>query len=97
MNLGTKTKSPRDKLDYDVRYTDWLTLGDGINSAQVTVTALDGLPPDLTVTEVTPKADTIKVWLSGGTSGRTYMVTVMATTDDGRLKEDEFRIKVKDA
>ena len=98
MNLGTKNKAPRDQLDYDVRYTDWLTPGDGIASAQVTVDAMDALgAPDLHATEIVAASDLVKVWLSGGTSGRTYKVTVLATTDDGRIKDDEFRIKVKDA
>jgi len=34
--------------------------------------------------------------VSGGATGTTYKLTVTATTADGRVKQDEFKVKVKD-
>jgi Fe-S cluster assembly iron-binding protein IscA len=39
----------------------------------------------------------VKVWVyAGGTSGVTYKVTVLATTNDSRVKEAELKVKIKE-
>ena len=92
MNLGNFIKQPSESTDYDLDYTEWLASGDTVESADVVV-----LPDDDTlmvqrfVTE-----SRIKVWISGGTNGVTYKLTVTATTADGRVKQDEFKVKIKD-
>ena len=91
MNLGTFIKQPADKLDYDVTYRQWLTPGDNVESAVVDVS-----PPGLVVEHVFVNDPTVKIWLSGGASGVTYKVAVTINTADGRVKQDEFRVKVKD-
>jgi len=91
--LDTKTKQPIEKLDFDIHYDDWLTPGDGISEKNITVEIdLAGLVcPFFTVS-----GTTIKVWLLGGANNVTYRVTVTVETDDGRIKQDEFKVKVKD-
>ena len=37
-----------------------------------------------------------KQWVSGGTVGVTYKVTVTCTTNAGRVKQVEFTVKIKD-
>ena len=92
MILGNFTKQPVDVVDYDIDYSEWLSEGDTIESATVTVAPATNLVIDsLFVND--PR---IKIWVSGGTNGVTYKVTVTATTADGRVKQDEFRVKVKD-
>ena len=91
MILGNFTKQPVDVVDYDIDYSEWLTTGDNVQSTVVTVT-----PEGLTVDSVFVNDPRIKIWISGGTNGVTYKVTVTATTADGRVKQDEFRVKVKD-
>ncbi|MEJ7745356.1 MAG: hypothetical protein WKF61_01085 [Luteimonas sp.] len=92
--LDTKQKQPGEKLDYDVTYEDWITPGDGISVEKITVT-VDR--PGLQVFTYTVSGGLIlKIWLTGGTSGVTYKVTITTETDDGRIKQDEFKVKVRD-
>jgi len=92
MILGTHEQQPADRLDYDVIFDDWLATGDAIDASTVTV-VVD--KPDLTVF-FTISGNTVKVWVEGGTNRTTYKITVTAETDDGRKKQDEFIVKVKE-
>jgi len=38
----------------------------------------------------------VKVFANAGTDGVTYKVTVTMTTASGRIKQDEFTVRVKD-
>jgi hypothetical protein len=92
MLLGTFAMQPDESLDYDLDYTDWLTTGDNVSSATVAVTPAD----ELAATLVQINDPRVKVWLEGGTDGTTYKVSVTMTTADGRVKQDEFKIRVKE-
>ncbi|MBP6733348.1 MAG: hypothetical protein KA142_01410 [Chromatiaceae bacterium] len=92
MNLGTYTKQPAEFLDYDMVYGEWLSAGDTLTSTVVTVEPADGLGVDA----VLVSSPVIKLWLSGGANGTTYKLTLTTTTDAGRIKQDEFKLKVKD-
>lgn len=92
--LGTKQKAPADVLDYDVDYTNWIATGDSITTAVATADK----PEEIEVESVQVSSEAIvKVWLSGGTAGETYEITVTASTDAGRVKEESFKIRVKEA
>jgi len=91
MAVTKKTKQPSEVLDYDFKYTDWLDSGDEIESAEVTVAT--GITLD-SYNIVSPGI--VKVWLSGGTDGETYLITCVATTEGGREKEKEFKLKIKE-
>ncbi|QOJ19483.1 MAG: hypothetical protein HRU77_01485 [Gammaproteobacteria bacterium] len=91
MNLGSFTKQPIDVTDYDVDYSQWLTSGDNVESARVSVT-----PDGLTVESIFVNDPKVKIWVSGGASGSKYKLTITTTTADGRVKQDEFKITVKD-
>lgn len=91
MILGTFEKQPADVKDYDIDYSQWLTTGDGIASATVTV---DGT--GLVIDSYFLDPISVKVWISGGVTGAKHKVTVTVTTDDGRVLQHEFVIKVKD-
>lgn len=88
--LGTVIKQPADVLDYDIDFERWLTDGDALSSA-VAVVDDDGL----TIDDVTVIGTVVKVWVSGGEDGATYKITATATTNDGRVKEEDFRIRVR--
>lgn len=92
MNFGTYLKQPADVMDYDLDYSEWLTPGDNVDSTVIDI-APSGALEAVSVFVQDPR---IKLWLSGGTTGTTYKVTATTTTADGRIKQDEFRIKVKD-
>lgn len=88
--LAKFTKQPSDVLDYDIDFSEWLPEDDDGLTAQVTVES------GLTLDSFTIHGAIVKVWLSGGTSGRAYKVTVLLITVDGRSKEAEIVIKVKE-
>lgn len=90
--LGTFVQQPNERLDYDIDFSEWIAAGDLVVSA--TSTADAGIVIELPIVDGTGKI--VKQWVSGGTSGTTYKVQVRATTDDGRIKEAEFRVKVKE-
>ena len=91
MNLGNFNKQPVEIIDYDIDYSEWLTPGDNVQAASVEV-----VPVGLTVESTFINDPRVKIWVSGGTTGTTYKLTVTMTSDDGRIKQDEFRLKVKD-
>ena len=91
MILGSFSKQPVEVLDYDIDCSDWIVSDDAVVSATATV---DGT--GLVINSVFVSSPRIKVWLSAGTNGSSYKVTVTITTDDGRIKQVEFRVRVKD-
>lgn len=95
MLLGIQQKQPADILDYDVDFSNWLPQGDTVTSATATASTIAGDLAPLTVNSVQVSSTVVKVWLSGGTDGNTYTVTVRATTVGGRMKEEDFRMRVK--
>lgn len=91
MILGRFTKQPVDILDYDMDFSDWLPAGDTLDTATPTV---DVASLTLGATVVTDTS--VKQWVSAGTDGLTYKVTITATTTGGRTIQNEFRVRVKD-
>lgn len=91
MKLGIFAKQPSEVLDYDIDYGEWLTANDNVQSAQVTVEPATGLVID-SVFIADPR---VKIICSSGTNGTSYKLTVIMTTADGRVKEDEFTLKIK--
>lgn len=91
--LGSKEKQPADVLDYDIDYRDWLTEGDNVQSTTVTVSPSG----ELSVDSIFNNDPVVKIWVSGGNDKTTYKLTVTTSTADGRVKQDEFKIKVKDS
>lgn len=90
MNLFQK--QPADQLDYDLDFSDWLTEDDTINGAD----AVSSVPEELAIESVSVSGQTVKVWVSGGVDGSTYKITTTVTTALGRIKELDFKIRVKD-
>lgn len=90
--LGSFTQQPAERLDYDINYSAWLVGTDAIASVAYNVEPAGQL--DIAPFNSSPR---IKLWASGGQNNVTYKITVTATTDDGRIKQVEFKIKVKDA
>lgn len=90
MNLFQK--QPADQLDYDLDFSQWLTDDDTL----VGVTATSNVPEELIIESVSIEGQSIKVWVSGGENGETYKVTATVTTTLGRIKELDFKIRVKD-
>lgn len=101
MIIGKFTKQPAETMDYDVDFSEFLSDGDTLLA-----TGNPPIPSPLSVT-VDPVGltllgtyvinnNTIKQWVSGGTSGQKYKITITATSNAGRIKQIEFVVKVKD-
>jgi hypothetical protein len=93
--LGTFTKQPADKQDYDISFADWLAaLGDTGLSHTSSITGNDSAATLSPASSLT--AGVVKVWVSGGTDAVDYKVSVNLTTSAGRVKQVEIKIKVKE-
>lgn len=91
MNLGAVTQQPAERLSYSIDYADALTAGDNVSSATVSIS-----PSGLTVNNVSVIDPRVRFWVSGGTSGVTYKVTLTINTADGRIFQDEISFKIKE-
>lgn len=90
--VGTAKQQPNDVQDYDIDFSEWFPADDTITGAVVTVAPAMPLPPSYAIS-----GKRVKVWVyEGGTSGTTYQITVRASTNDGRVKEVELRVKIKE-
>ena len=100
MILGTFTKQPNEVLDYDIDFSDFLPTVDSVASVAKTI---ETNPDPLAVTTLVLGANSIsasgkvvKQWVSAGTDGQTYKIQLTITSVGGRVKEAEFRVKVKE-
>lgn len=90
--VGSATQQPSDIHDYDVDFSTWFPPGDNIISATVSVSPAMPQPPSTAINGLT-----VKVWVyDEGISGLTYTLTLLAITSDGRQKEVELQIKVRE-
>ena len=88
--MDTFSKQPGETLDYDFDFTDWMPTGDAIASSVVTAESGVTLGTKISTDTV------IKQFISGGTDGQKYKVTCKITTNDGRIKELELMLKIKE-
>ncbi len=90
--LGTKFKRPSDQLDYDLDFSEWLDEADTITSIETTVVPAGAL----TIPSTSIAGQIVKVWAAGGADGITYEINITALTSGGRIKEECFKIRVRD-
>lgn len=101
MIIGKFEKQPAETLDYDIDFSEFLADGDTL-----VATGEPPIPSPLNVVvspaglslgpTVVVDQKIIKQWVSGGTNGVKYKITITATSNAGRVKQVEFVIKVKD-
>lgn len=91
MKLGTVTQQPTERLSYTINYGEFLTDGDNIQTAVGIVE-----PAGLIIEAVTVLDPRVRFWLTGGTAGSKYKVTITSNTADGRVLQDEIFVKVKE-
>lgn len=85
-------KDPSDKVDFTRTWDDWLADGETISSVAWTVET--GLTKSTSPAESnTTTAAT--VWLEGGTVDEEYDVACKITTNQGRVVERTFTVKVQ--
>ena len=88
--LATYIKQPGEKESYSIDYSANLEGDDFISFAITTVS-----DPALMIQSTLCVNTIVKVWVLGGVVGTKYEVTVTTTTNDGRVLQDQFYIKVK--
>ena len=91
--LGTFFKQPRDRLSLDLDFEKWLASTDGDSLLSATSEVDD---TDLTIDSPIVDPTFVQQWYSGGVDGKRYKVTVVAVTIQGRVKEVDFYVQVKD-
>lgn len=91
MKLGSAIKQPAERRSYTINYEEALTAGDNVATASATVS-----PAGLTLEDVGVYDPRVKFWVSGGTAGTKYKVTVTVNTEDGQIFQDEVFINVKE-
>lgn len=97
MILAKYEKQPAEVKDYDIDYSEWLNpVVDTVSSTTAIVTSVTEAAPTLEIDSIMESSTTVKLWISGGTAGVSYKVTVQMTTTGGRLDESELVFKVKD-
>ena len=89
--LASVTQQPLEIRDYDIDFVDWFPVSDSITSV-----VINSAPAGLVV-GFALKTPVIKVWVQGGVNGGVYKITVRAGTFEGRVKEVELKVRVKDS
>lgn len=98
MSLAKYIKQPSERKDYDIDYGDWLAYsGDTIDQVETSVQCLtNSSDTSLVVDQVQNTLTVTKLWVSGGTDGARYKITIKLTTTGGRIDESELLFTVKD-
>ena len=98
MILEKFIKQPREHKDYDVDYQPWLDpMGDQLDDVTGDVVCLsDPSDTSLVLDQVIFIVNRAKFWMSGGTAGHKYKLTILAETLGGRIDESELIFTVKD-
>ena len=86
--IPERDKDPQAVLDYVIDWTAWLQVGETIVASVVAV------PLGITLNSQPNTATTVTAWLSGGTVGRSYIVTSHITTNLGRQDDRSIRVNV---
>jgi len=92
MIIGAIIQQPSDNMDYDIDVTKLVgTAGDTLSAVSATST-----PAGLSVIAVKVDSTTGKVWVTGGTAETQYKIEVNFTTTNGRIKQDELVVQIKE-
>jgi hypothetical protein len=75
-------------LDYMWDWSDWLAVGETIDTAVVTTMA------GLTIDSQSHTNTAVTVWLSGGTDAETYLVECLITTSNIPPRTDQRHILI---
>ncbi len=97
--LGSTIKQPVEIEQYGIDYSDDLDPSDNFTIQSISIIALDGSEEGLPEVEhyaIYNDSHTVKLFISGGTNGVAYKITVKILTDTGRYLEDEFKLKIRD-
>mgnify|MGYP003608535719 CR=1 FL=1 len=103
MLLGKLVKQPVERQNYFVKYADYLQEGEvlvnivGVATLQGTI--IDPLVVDnftLIGPVIMASNQDVEFWLEGGLDGMSYKLEFTATTNFSNVKQDEFKVKIKE-
>ena len=98
--LGTFVKQPADELDYDLDFTEWLADADPADTLQAAESALisNHTPATLVLgpTIIFGDDKQVKIWVSAGADGELGKVATTITTTNGRTKQVDWRVRVRE-
>jgi hypothetical protein len=99
--VGVRTQNVSDVLDYGFSYVQgpdgpWLDVGDSIATSAWSFTDLSGQATTITLQTPTFDTETTTVWITGGTSGVTYLIenTITTTNNPSRQVSRFFQLTV---
>jgi hypothetical protein len=94
--MDTFNKQPADVIDINIDFSEYLPSGDTIVGATKGFEGTDDGQLVLGNTVINNTTLVVTQWVSAGTSGQTYQVKVTMTSAAGRVKEVDFKVKVKE-
>jgi hypothetical protein len=92
MKLGAIRQQPNELLSYTVNYDEALSDTETAASTE----ALVEPSGELLITQTLVMANRVRLWATGGVSGKRYKVTVRTTTSESRVFEDELLFSIRD-
>ena len=90
------TKQPADVTTIDIDLSSYLPTGETINTATGFFQGTNDGALVLGYTTVNNTAKTVSQWVSAGTDGQYYHIAVNVTTSAGRVKQVDFKVRVKE-
>ena len=91
------SKDPEAQLFYTFDWSEWLGVGDTISQAEYSVATRVNDPKPLTkVSNGISNGTRTYIELSSGQVGKSYVVSVKVTTENGLVDRRSFRVKVED-
>lgn len=95
------TKQPSETIDYVIDFTDALDSSDALAPSPSPVVTLalvsgTGVVPTLGVVSINTATNCVKQRVSGGESGQTLLLSVVANTANGEVLEGDVRLKIKE-
>ena len=99
MLIGKITKQPVERQNFYIRYSEYLQDSEVLVSVTGTLDVVDPLVPGelyLVGPTILPNSSDVEFWLEDGIAGNTYKLEITAVTSLGNVKQDEFKIKIKE-
>lgn len=93
MKLGRFIKAPGETKRYSIDYTNWLDSGETVTSVTY---AVSDAALVVSNTSINPSGVLAVFYVSAGTSGVVYEVTVTATTSASQVKQDVVQYTIQD-
>lgn len=95
MRLAKFPKSPGDRKRYSIDYSQWLDAGEVLSNVVTSTDDPDGVYVDGILIDPTGQ-DTVIMYVSGGSRGRSYDVSITVTTTGDQVREDYVTFVVMD-